>query len=1125
MADEDGALDERLQAQIAAQARIRDELARLSKEVEQFLDTGESVPWWVGVGPESGPATAAGSATSARAAGALGSVTVVVPVYNAYDEVRACVHALARHTTYPATLLLIDDASTDPRIGELMEMARRFDSVRVLHNVENMGFTATVNRALRSSTGDVVLLNSDTVVGPRWLEQLAHSAYSSPATGTVTAISENAGAFSVPTVEGPNELPRHLSFADVARLLASGPVPPTADAPTGSGFCLYIKAAVIAQVGEFDAESFPRGYGEENDFCMRALHAGWRNVVDGRTFVHHEREASFGKAKAALSVAGRAKLDELHPDYTSRVRAFMSAPEIAAVRERAGLLLADAPAVVRPRLLFVIHDGGGGAVATNADLVRALEAEFESYVFSSDRWSLRLQRVAGAILEPVREWPLEKAILLSDFSRPDYRAAFGDTLDLVEPELVHVRHVFKHTLDAPKMAAARSVPVVMSIHDHYTICPTIHLLDNAGRYCGGRCTPGHGTCPTLVKAGPLPHLKHSFVYQWRDEMDAMLRCVDAFVTTSPHTRSVHQRSLPGMRETRFELIEHGRDLRQATGLADAPVPRGRIRILVPGNTDRHKGAEFIQAMLELDLEHRLEFHFVGEVAERWRQLGVMHGAYHRRDFLAKVGEIRPAFIGIFSVVAETYNHSLTEAWAAGIPAIATDIGALGERLRAHGGGFLVPVDNPAAALQAIFTAADDPQAYRRESSRATLHDIPSVADMTRRYAELYRDVLDHRRTFAAPAHATGDPLRRGVWRVAALMPGRVPTAYVRTLRRYHHPEVAWKLRLSEHYHLRGLDLDGIDFVVVQRHAVPSENAQEFVHRLRRERVPLVLDLDDHLLASEFDDAGAFAEQRHSLRVLLGAAALVTVSTPALAQTVGELSARVAVVPNALDERLFLPGTGDVPPGPGRPLGGREVRLVFAGSPSHSSDLVFLREVVELLERRCPGQFALDVVGGEPQDHDGSWYRRRPLTREQSGYPSYVALLRGWRPEWDIAVAPLLDTEFNRHKSDLKFLEYSGLGLPGVYSDVEPYAGVRNGLTGLRAANEPEAFAEAVIRLSEDNELHENIRQAAWDEVTHSRLLRHHAGELLALVGSVATAEPAGMDEFPAPALPHAAAVS
>ena len=105
-------------------------------------------------------------------------VTVIVPIHDAYDDVRRCLASLERNTSARDTeLLLIDDASADPRIGGLLEGWGRRSGVRTLRNDTNQGYTRTVNRAIAACAGDVVLLNSDCEVTPRWLEHLAESAY------------------------------------------------------------------------------------------------------------------------------------------------------------------------------------------------------------------------------------------------------------------------------------------------------------------------------------------------------------------------------------------------------------------------------------------------------------------------------------------------------------------------------------------------------------------------------------------------------------------------------------------------------------------------------------------------------------------------------------------------------------------------------------------------------------------------------------------------------------------------------------------------------------------------------------------------------------------------------------
>jgi hypothetical protein len=96
-----------------------------------------------------------------------------------------------------------------------------------------------------------------------------------------------------------------------------------------------MRRAAVEAVGVFDADAFPRGYGEENDLCMRMLKAGWINLVSPWSFVYHVRSASFGSGKAALVKAGVDVVTGRYPDYAARVREAFAAPAMTALREAA----------------------------------------------------------------------------------------------------------------------------------------------------------------------------------------------------------------------------------------------------------------------------------------------------------------------------------------------------------------------------------------------------------------------------------------------------------------------------------------------------------------------------------------------------------------------------------------------------------------------------------------------------------------------------------------------------------------------------------------------------------------------------------------------------------------------
>lgn len=288
-------------------------------------------------------------------------VAIVVPVYNAPEHVAACLDSVVAHTDGRASLIVIDDASPDPAIAAVLERYAGLDGVRVLRNDANRGFTATANRGIREAgRADVVLLNADTVVGPGWLAALRRAAHARADVGTVTAVSDNAGAFSVPELEQANALPAGWSLADTARALLqqAGLAYPTL--PTGNGFCMYVRRAVIDAVGALDEAAFPQGYGEENDFCQRAVQRGFRHLIAGNVLVGHARSQSFGdERRRRLGEAGMAVLRDRWPDYEREVGASLFSFERRVLdwRVRRIYAAARAGAAPKPRLLWV----GAGA--------------------------------------------------------------------------------------------------------------------------------------------------------------------------------------------------------------------------------------------------------------------------------------------------------------------------------------------------------------------------------------------------------------------------------------------------------------------------------------------------------------------------------------------------------------------------------------------------------------------------------------------------------------------------------------------------------------------------------------------------------------------------------------------
>jgi glycosyltransferase involved in cell wall biosynthesis len=549
-----------------------------------------------------------------------------------------------------------------------------------------------------------------------------------------------------------------LNRYDFARLVSRVSGGEWPKVPTGNGFCLYIRRELVDDIGLFDEELFPRGYGEENDFCMRAVKAGWQNIVDDRTLVYHLRSQSFKEEKTALMEEGFRAVVGRHPEYVTLAQVFGAGGAMSNVRTRVrGIMdslkkpsrsletvVAAFRDAAKPRILYVLHTmAAGGTTMTTADLAGEIARDYDCYLLTVEGNSVVLQRWYNSNWRLVSKFTLVGNMDLYDAPRPDYEAAVVSILSKYDFDLVHIRHLINHSLSLPKIARSLGIPVVLSFHDFWHICPSVVLIDDHAKFCGGECSSGKGSCATLM---PLPDaykpLKHHYVYLWRKRVAEILGSVDCFVTTSPTARDLYRKAYPQLESAPFRVVEHGRAFAEQSSLAEAPRAGEPCRVVVLGNvTTNGKGFEVVQRIHELDAGKTIEFHFVGTCPVEAVLVGHVHGPYKREKLGDVLGAIRPSFVAIFSLWAETYCHTLSEAWQCGIPVLGTSLGAVGERIREHGGGWSVDVQKPEEILDLVTRVANDPDAYEEQRRTALVSNVRMSSSMAADYRLIYKQAV------------------------------------------------------------------------------------------------------------------------------------------------------------------------------------------------------------------------------------------------------------------------------------------------------------------------------------------------------------------------------------------------
>ena len=98
-------------------------------------------------------------------------------------------------------------------------------------------------------------------------------------------------------------------------------------------------------------------------------------------------------------------------------------------------------------------------------------------------------------------------------------------------------------------------------------------------------------------------------------------------------------------------------------------------------------------------------------------------------------------MGIFPICPETYSHTLTESLSAGIPVIASNLGALEYRIKTEGGGWLIDINDPKKSYESILKIANDKKEYLKVKAEVDNIQIKSAKKMGQDYIDLYKKLL------------------------------------------------------------------------------------------------------------------------------------------------------------------------------------------------------------------------------------------------------------------------------------------------------------------------------------------------------------------------------------------------
>jgi GT2 family glycosyltransferase/2-polyprenyl-3-methyl-5-hydroxy-6-metoxy-1,4-benzoquinol methylase/glycosyltransferase involved in cell wall biosynthesis len=592
----------------------------------------------------------------------LRSVSVILPIYKDVEMTKRCIlAAIPGITSFSnSKLVAINDASPDSGMHEmLLELQQKWPEVlTVLENEVNLGFVKTVNRGmLHDPQNDVVFLNSDVIVPINWLERLTAEAYISKNIGTVTPFSNNATICSFPAFLFENTAAFGLSVAQIDSVFAA-PRLPNIQAPTGVGFCMYVRRDCLDVIGLLNEEKFGRGYGEENDLCQRALKAGWLNIITPNLYAFHEGGVSFSSSKQALTEHASKAIEELHPEYHLDIQRFIAADPLKLVRVKRLVQLIST--LDRPKILQISHEAGGGVQQHLDELAESIEPNACCLFLAPHRGS-------GAITLRMGNFPGADVLT---FRLPEELSLLVTFLKGCGINFVHFHHSLGLNKALLELPAHLGTEYALTVHDYYWLCGNPTLTNAQGVY-PGEYVDDIANPHFPLDEGVTPAL-------WRDQLRGFIENAKTIVFPSEYTLSIYNEyySLPNP-----IVAAHVEEKRAITPVALTVPQKHHYNVGIIGALGKEKGADYLEQIADIAarVNAPLNFRLIGFAYRELR--GVLTtGRYDSHHLGALIVESKFDLILFPSQCPETYSYTLSYALETSLPIIAPDIGAFPERL-------------------------------------------------------------------------------------------------------------------------------------------------------------------------------------------------------------------------------------------------------------------------------------------------------------------------------------------------------------------------------------------------------------------------------------------------------------
>lgn len=621
------------------------------------------------------------------------TIDIIIPVYNGYDYLEKLFETISK-TKINYRLIVINDKSTDERVGTLLNRyAEKDERIILLENEENLGFVRTVNKGLKLSKNHVALINTDTELPPMWLERLIMPIISNDKVASATPFTNCGTICSFPNFCKDNVLFEDMNVKDIDNAFQVV-MPYYTELPTGVGFCMGMNRDAINEIGVLDEETFEKGYGEENDWCQRAIKAGYKNVHVENLYVYHKHGGSFlSEEKKKLLERNSRLLSEKHPNYNNDVMEYCSSDPVKGIRKYVmlNLLLYK----VNEIEIYFDHSSGGGA--TNYLEKKIDERILEEKAIIIIRYDIFKKKY-------IINFKYKKYDISYYFNVINELFAFLKELKIKRifiNELVTYVNIYEVIENILELKNHKQANLYCFIHDYYSVCPTINLLNNNGCYC----KLDINKCDTCIENNKFnSFIDYDSISKWRGKWGTLLSNCDQVITFSQDSKKIIKYVYNNL--DNIVVIPHIVDY--VTPIKKKVRTDECINIGILGVLAHHKGFNIVKQMLSIIEESNLDIKIVliGSCDEKIENNRFVEtGKYSVNEISKLVLENEIDIIFIPSIWPETYSYTTQEAIEMEMPVVCLNIGAQAEKVKEYNIGRVIDSFDPQIILNEIIKFA------------------------------------------------------------------------------------------------------------------------------------------------------------------------------------------------------------------------------------------------------------------------------------------------------------------------------------------------------------------------------------------------------------------------------------